>query len=284
MLRSLPKLRRPVAASRVQGRPAHNQQHIADPSGPQSDLTRSGNASVSSSASPSPDESSKSLVRSNVPAAIDNQPRTYKRPPFHTHAFFIALEKSFPTPTARSLMRATRALLVDRTGKVQREGLTTKDLDNQAYLFRAALSELRGEITTSIKNNSSTISTATNAIRREVERLDVKMKEDLGTMKHEIQMELESRKNEAKSELKRQDIAIEELLNKAIVSISDLRTDVEEVKWDNMRKTVVTLFAFIMVIIIGMEIQPKTPPIPPPRPPSPLPESEHTSRETQTGY
>jgi hypothetical protein len=40
------------------------------------------------------------------------------------------LEKTFPKQTARSLMRATRALLVDRIGKVKRDGLTHKDLDN----------------------------------------------------------------------------------------------------------------------------------------------------------
>ena len=55
---------------------------------------------------------------------------TYQNPPFDTHAFFSVLDKTFPTPTARSLMRATRALLVDRTGKVRRDGLTYKDLDN----------------------------------------------------------------------------------------------------------------------------------------------------------
>lgn len=55
---------------------------------------------------------------------------TYNSPPFHTHKFFLALEESFPSPTARSLMRATRALLVDRTGRVRREALGTKDLEN----------------------------------------------------------------------------------------------------------------------------------------------------------
>ena len=54
----------------------------------------------------------------------------YSSPPFHTHTFFAALEKTFPEQTARSLMRATRALLVDRIGKVRRESLTVKDLDN----------------------------------------------------------------------------------------------------------------------------------------------------------
>ncbi|KAJ7507727.1 hypothetical protein B0H11DRAFT_139138 [Mycena galericulata] len=189
---------------------------------------------------------------------------TYANPPFHTHAFFTALEKTFPTPTARSLMRATRALLVDRVGRVRREGLTVKDLDNQAYLFRAALAELRAEITMSTNNDSAAMRTATAALRREVDRLDIKMKEDIATLKHEIQMELDSRKNEAKSDFKQQDIAIEELLNKAVVSISDLRTDVEEIKWDNMRRAVVTLSAFLVVIVMTMELRPKPRPTPPP--------------------
>lgn len=55
---------------------------------------------------------------------------TYSSPPFHTHTFYKALEKTFPEEIARSLMRATRALLVDRIGRVRREGLTMKDLDN----------------------------------------------------------------------------------------------------------------------------------------------------------
>nr|GAT54070.1 predicted protein [Mycena chlorophos] len=178
-------------------------------------------------------------------------------PPFDTHAFFAALEKTFPTPTARSLMRATRALLVDRMGRVRREGLTVKDLDNQAYLFRAALAELRAEFTMNTNNDSASMKTATTALRREVDRLDIKMKEDIATLKHEIQLEFDSRKNEAKSEFKQHDIAIEELLNKAVVTISDLRSDVEEVKWDNTRRAVLTLFAFLAVIIASMELSPK---------------------------
>ncbi|KAF9534846.1 hypothetical protein CPB83DRAFT_780728 [Crepidotus variabilis] len=196
---------------------------------------------------------------------------TYTNPPFHTHAFFNALERTFPEETARSLMRATRALLVDRIGRVRREALTVKDLDNQAYLFRAALSELRAEMTMSTKNDSAAIRTTTAALRREVDKLDVKMKEDVNNLKHEVQMEVDSRKNESKADLKQQDIHTEELLNKAIVSISDLRTDVEEVRWENMRKAVATLFGFVIFIIVLMEFQPA--------PKKSLPPSRRTSSE-----
>ncbi|KIK98746.1 hypothetical protein PAXRUDRAFT_9338 [Paxillus rubicundulus Ve08.2h10] len=215
-------------------------------------------------------------------------PAPYVAPPFHTHAFFAALERTFPTPTARSLMRATRALLVDRVGRVRREGLTMQDLDNQAYLFRAALSELRAEQSARSRNESAAMRAAIAALRREVDRLDVKMKEDLGNLKHEyvnrepclagspeasenrIQMEVDTRRNESKAELKQQSIAIEEVLNKAIVELGDLRASMEEVRWDNMRKAVAALGGFLVVIVIFMELshfkQSKKPPSLPPAP------------------
>ncbi|KAG1839051.1 hypothetical protein C8R48DRAFT_751464 [Suillus tomentosus] len=221
------------------------------------------------SSSPPPEDALSLPTTLSGPPACAYRPdpqQSYAVPPFHTHAFVAALEKSFPTPTARSLMRATRALLVDRIDRVRREGLTVKDLDNQAYLFRAALSELRAEQTARSRNESATIRSATAALRREVDRLDVKMKEDLGSLKHDIQMELDTRKNESKAQLKQQTIAIEEVLNKAIITLSDLRANMEEVKWNNMRQAVAALGAFVLSIVIGMELytfrQPKSPPPP----------------------
>ena len=75
------------------------------------------------------------------------------------------------------------------------------------------------------------------------------------------------------------------LLNKSLVTLYDLRSDMEEVKWDNMRKSVgelifvpstvdtlgfktsaATLSAFVLVIVIAMELRPRleAPPPPPP--------------------
>ncbi|KAG2013733.1 hypothetical protein CC2G_010612 [Coprinopsis cinerea AmutBmut pab1-1] len=252
--------------------------------------TQSGSSSTNSAGGPPPPGSGNSTTAtkgSPIPTGNHIVPHTgllsgrsgsfhspsYTSPPFNTHAFFTALERTFPESTARSLMRATRALLVDRIGRVRREGLTQKDLDNQAYLFRAALSELRAEITMMTKNDSAAIRSATAALRREVDRLDVKMKEDIANLKHEIQMELDTRKNEAKTEQKQMSIAIEELLNKSVVTVSDLRTDVEEAKWEIMRIAVLTLAGFVLAIIVGMEIKPRPPPTPN-QPPSPPPRIE----------
>jgi len=87
----------------------------------------------------------------------------------------------------------------------------------------------------------------------EVDALGTQINEDVSNLKHEIQMELGNRKNEAKNELKRQDIVIESMYNRTMGSLGDLRTEVEEAKWDNMRKSVAALSCLLILILVGME-------------------------------
>ena len=96
---------------------------------------------------------------------------TYTSPPFHTHTFFTALERTFPEPTARSLMRATRALLVDRIGRVRREGLTVKDLDNVRALYNSSVFRLLNAMTASISISSRVVGTTRRDHHEHEERL-----------------------------------------------------------------------------------------------------------------
>ena len=75
------------------------------------------------------------------PHAGPASPPLHINPPFNTHRFFTVLERSFPTPIARNLMRATRALLVDRIGRVKRDALTTQDLESvsRVPIYRSML-------------------------------------------------------------------------------------------------------------------------------------------------
>ncbi|KAI0676847.1 hypothetical protein C8Q78DRAFT_1158774 [Trametes maxima] len=218
-----------------------------------------------------------------IPPSIDPQahlplpqaplsPPYHVNPPFNTHRFFSELEQSFPTPIALNLMRVTRALLVDRIGRVKRDALTVQDLESQAYLFRAALSELRTEISVLTRNETATMRTATSALRREVDALDGRMKEEVAQLKHEIQMDVDSRKNESKDDLKAVDLQIEEVLSKALVTISELKTQVEESRWEKMRAAVGALGVLSLLIIVSMEIYVVKPKPPKNAPPNPAPE------------
>lgn len=69
----------------------------------------------------------------SLPSPHSVPPSMYAHPPFDTHRFFAALERTFATATARNLMRATRALLIDRIGRVRKEALTVKDLESVSH-------------------------------------------------------------------------------------------------------------------------------------------------------
>ncbi|KAF8573289.1 hypothetical protein K439DRAFT_1643115, partial [Ramaria rubella] len=160
----------------------------------------------------------------------------HSSPLSHTHTFFV-LERTFPTPVAHAFMRATLGLL-------------------QACLFRAIL-------TMCTRNESAKLQASMAALGREVDALDGKMKEDIQTLKHEVQMEVANRKNAARTDLKQQDITVE-----SIVSLDTLRTEMEKVKWDNMRQAGVYLALFAIFIVVGMEIsglssRPRPSPLPP---------------------
>ncbi|KAH9943054.1 uncharacterized protein BXZ73DRAFT_97115 [Epithele typhae] len=127
-------------------------------------------------------------------------------------------------------MRATRALLVDRIGRVKHDALTTQDLEAQAYLFKAALSELRTESSMHTRNETAAMRTATTALRRETDTLNTLMKEDIATLKHDL------------------------------IEIGELKTQVEESRWEKMKAAVGALGALLLVIIVSMEVyvvQPK---------------------------
>lgn len=74
---------------------------------------------------------------SGVPQVVsDHEPREVARiNAFDTHRFVTLLERTFPTPIARTLMRATRAILVVRFGRVKQEIFGVRDLDNVRSLL-----------------------------------------------------------------------------------------------------------------------------------------------------
>ncbi|CAE6428639.1 unnamed protein product [Rhizoctonia solani] len=186
---------------------------------------------------------------------------------FDTHRFVTALERTFPTPIARTLMRAARAMLVVRFGRVKQEIFGVRDLDNQAYLFRAAISELRTELTMRTRSEFAALRTASNSLRREVDTLNGKMKEDIATLKHDIDMDINNRKNETRADAKVNEISIEELNHRATIKISDLRTEIEQAKWVNVSRGVLGVLSLVSLVIATMELAPKpTKPVPVPTP------------------
>ncbi|WVQ79174.1 hypothetical protein IAT38_001270 [Cryptococcus sp. DSM 104549] len=171
--------------------------------------------------------------------------------PFDTHAFVSYLEKNgLSRGTARALMESVRDMIIKRGTRTGDTMVGKEEMENAAYLFNAALSELRTELSVQARNDGLALKAMAGAIRREVEGLEQKMKEDIQTLKHDIEMDMNNRKAETRTEMKGFDIYIEEINNKFTISLGDLRTEIESVKWDATRRAI-SVIVLIVVATVG---------------------------------
>jgi hypothetical protein len=124
---------------------------------------------------------------------------------------------------AEAIMEALRHLLISRGERVLDQHISKTEVDNQGYLFTAALSELRTELQVRARNDAAALRSMVTLLQREVDGLSQKMREDTGAMKHDIQVDMNKRKSEAKEEQNTLEQEIQDLNNRFTISISDLK-------------------------------------------------------------
>jgi hypothetical protein len=79
-----------------------------------------------------------------------------------------------------------------------------------------------------------------------------------------IEIETNNRKAETRSDMKRFDIAREEINNKFTISLGDLRTEIEGAKWDATRRAIAIILTLVIigVVVSSMGSKPKPVPVP----------------------
>lgn len=105
------------------------------------------------------------------------------------------------------------------------------------------------------------------ALQRAVDGLDRRMTEDLQALRHELDLELNTRKDDTRAGMKAHDMAAEELNNKFTISLGALRTEIESAKWEATRRAIAIIIA---LVICGVAVSTFTSTLTTPGPP-PLP-------------
>ncbi|KAG0150727.1 hypothetical protein CROQUDRAFT_87558 [Cronartium quercuum f. sp. fusiforme G11] len=175
---------------------------------------------------------------------------------FNTHQFVRKLETSaFDLPVARTVMRVVqksleasehRWLLSGPSGGV----VSRAYAEGQAYLYDAALGELRTEVKVKTRNDGIVLKSASNRLQREIDALKQKMKEDVDGLKNEIQLEMNGRKEEASDDQKKLELAIQELNSKFTILVGDVRTEIETRKWVTTRRCIVAIASLALCVVI----------------------------------
>lgn len=224
---------------------------LAGPSSRKENKTGKGDTSVTTEAKPDNGRpngqysDSTSAVRgplvsdsSLAPNIEDDTPIADDVHEFDTHALVSRLNSGgLPQGQASAFMEAIRALLGRSIENARHIFLSKGELENESYLFRAAMSELRNEISTIRKNETAALRVETSTLRRDVDLLNQLIREETSDLKNQIEIEVGDRKSTLRAEQKTMEIRIQELNNKIIVQIlSDLRSDIEKVRWQTTRR------------------------------------------------
>ncbi|PWZ02019.1 hypothetical protein BCV70DRAFT_235655 [Testicularia cyperi] len=156
---------------------------------------------------------------------------------------------------AEAIMQGVRHLLTTRGRQLVHACLNKGDVENQAYLFKAALSELRTEVQVRARNDAAGLRSITTLLQREVDALEQKMKEDVERLKHDIQVDMNNRKSESKEEQNNLEQEIQDLNNRFTISLSDLKTEIEQnVKWDATRRSLALVFGIAAIVAANLAI------------------------------
>lgn len=144
--------------------------------------------------------------------------------------------QGFTQEQAVTIMKGMKFKLRESISILNQQLLPKAELENESYLFSAAVSELRTEIQVMRQKDTQTLKSETLLVTREVEALAQRIREDVDLMKNNIALDMDNRKNETRSEQKEIEMTIQELNSKLTVQIGEVRTALETTRWETIWK------------------------------------------------
>ncbi|KAL8847334.1 MAG: hypothetical protein Q9221_007617 [Calogaya cf. arnoldii] len=186
----------------------------------------------------------------------EQKPPHLQAPPyihhFDTFTMTSALQKGgFTQAQSVTLMKAVRGLLATNLD-VARAGLISKsDVENETYLFRAACSELRTEISNARRTSQRTSATQLSHLTHEVEILSQRLTQESSALKDDLRGMLDDRRMAVRSEQQAIEQRIQELNYKITVGLtSNSKSEVEGLRWIVTRRAAMAI-GFMALLILG---------------------------------
>ncbi|QSL66519.1 hypothetical protein MERGE_000899 [Pneumocystis wakefieldiae] len=180
---------------------------------------------------------------------------------FDTYNLVSTLETTgFTHSQAVAIMKSIHAL-INNLEAAKKKFISRSNLENEIHLFHTSQSELRTEIQSMRKNETTALRAETSNLRKQLETLEQTLKEDLMALKNDVAIDVNERKSSNKAEEKNIEIKIHELNNKFTIILGEIRAILEKSKWDTTRYGMFAIFiiaAFALIVISKETIQKKT--------------------------
>ncbi|KAF2478839.1 hypothetical protein BDY17DRAFT_258259 [Neohortaea acidophila] len=152
---------------------------------------------------------------------------------------------------AITVMKAMRVILGDQQDLAKEALVSKSQLENEAYLFKAACAELKTEVTTRRKSEQEKMRTERAQLQHEVDIISQRLGQESTNMKEELKGLFDDRKMAVRNEQRDMESKIQQLGYQITVNLqSDAKSDIEGVRWIMTRRVILTL-AFVVLMIVG---------------------------------
>ncbi|KAL7752497.1 hypothetical protein RI367_002031 [Sorochytrium milnesiophthora] len=161
---------------------------------------------------------------------------------FDTYRMVLSLERNgFSRSQAVAIMRAMNVLLAESVLKTRTNMLTKIDVENETYLYKAALSELATELKMLRQNDHSALKSETESIVRDLDALAQRLRDDMNNLKSDIAMEMNNHKLDIREAGKQTELRLHEVNSKLAVMCSEFKTEIETMKLDATKRVIAIL-------------------------------------------
>ncbi|KAJ2161114.1 hypothetical protein GGF46_001703 [Coemansia sp. RSA 552] len=169
---------------------------------------------------------------------------------FNTHGLVNRLlDAGLAQEQAVLVMTLVKYKVYEGMERIKANMLTKSDLESDAYLFRAALQELRTETQMIRKNDQAILESQAAAINREIESLMQRLNDEVSNLRADIEIEVSNHKHDSNQEMKSLDMELHALANKYQVVLGEMKTEIETVKLESIRRGLLAAVVTTLVLL-----------------------------------
>ena len=156
---------------------------------------------------------------------------------------------------AITIMKAVRLMLADNTDLAKEALVSKSNLENEAYLFKAACAELKTEVTTRRKTEQEKMRTERTQLQHEVDIISQRLGQESGSLKDDLKGMFDDRKMAVRNEQRDMESKVQQLNYKITVMLqADAKSEVEGLRWLMTRRVILTLAAVVLMAVGGIKL------------------------------
>lgn len=170
---------------------------------------------------------------------------------FDSYSLVRQLEDSgYQRPQAITAMKAVRALLAFHLAVAQRSLVSKSDVENEAYLFKAACAELGIEVRNQRRRADEQTRQQRALLQHEVDIAGQSVNQELVTLNDTVRGLFNDRKMAVREEQKAAESAIQKLNYKITIMLnSETRSEIERLRWVLIRRSVLGIIFMAVVTL-----------------------------------